>query len=112
MEEKKVDAIFLDLPQPYAVIDHVTEVLKKDGKFASFSPCIEQIQKTANQLVKKGFCQIKVVECLEREYQKKFRLNTNVFTKEVKKEFSFCSGKHEDKGHTGYLIFARYLFGN
>lgn len=41
MEGKKADAIFLDLPQPYAVIDLVTEVLKKDGKFASFSPCIE-----------------------------------------------------------------------
>lgn len=41
MEERKADAIFLDLPQPYVVIDLVTEVLKKDGKFASFSPCIE-----------------------------------------------------------------------
>lgn len=49
------DAVFLDLPAPWKVVLEANRVLKIGGNFCSFSPCIEQIQKTADAVRENGF---------------------------------------------------------
>lgn len=56
--------MFLDLPQPWEALPNSIEVLKEGGKLVSFSPCIEQIQKTAELLRCKNFAEIRVFESL------------------------------------------------
>lgn len=64
------DAVFLDIPRPYECIQHVKRALKKSGgEFANFSPCIEQTQRTCDQLRQQGFSNVRTVElvnCIRR----------------------------------------------
>eukprot|EP00930_Biecheleria_cincta_P017349 TRINITY_DN13821_c0_g1_i1.p1 TRINITY_DN13821_c0_g1~~TRINITY_DN13821_c0_g1_i1.p1 ORF type:complete len:345 (+),score=71.91 TRINITY_DN13821_c0_g1_i1:28-1062(+) len=46
--------IFLDLPAPWLAIQHVDETLVPGGRLVTFSPCIEQIDKTATELRRGG----------------------------------------------------------
>lgn len=43
-------------------------ILFSGGRFASFSPCIEQVQKTCTMLRDYGFTDINTCECLQREF--------------------------------------------
>ncbi|KAL4238683.1 tRNA (adenine(58)-N(1))-methyltransferase catalytic subunit trmt61a [Mactra antiquata] len=63
------DAVFLDLPKPWEVIDSAKGALKhQGGRICSFSPCIEQVQRTCNTLTSNGFVELKTFECLLRNH--------------------------------------------
>lgn len=91
-----IDAVFLDLPRPQECANFVSQVLVKNGRFCSFSPCIEQVQETCEKFALSGFTDLKVIECLGKNYfLKKFSGKDCVVPYD------------EMRGHTGYLTFAR-----
>lgn len=68
--ENVADAVFLDLPHPWEVVSHAKRSLKRSGaRLCSFSPCIEQVQKTCVKLKEEGFTELVTMECLKREFQ-------------------------------------------
>lgn len=66
---RKADAVFLDLPSPWLVVESAAACLKPNHMFCSFSPCIEQVHKTCEKLNFHGFRDIHTIEILLREYQ-------------------------------------------
>lgn len=63
-----VDAIVLDLPEPWTAVPHCAHILKPNARLASYSPCVEQAQKTIEQLKKCGFHSIKTMEFRLKEH--------------------------------------------
>ncbi|XP_033227504.1 tRNA (adenine(58)-N(1))-methyltransferase catalytic subunit TRMT61A-like [Belonocnema kinseyi] len=126
----KADAIFLDLPHPWLTIDSAVNTLKESGgKLCSFSPCIEQVQRTCEKLTSHGFVEIKTYENLQTEYQVHYKsipiLDLESLMKDEetngaeppKKKGKFKIKQDENKiltvseprttpGHTGYITIA------
>ncbi|XP_037087033.1 LOW QUALITY PROTEIN: tRNA (adenine(58)-N(1))-methyltransferase catalytic subunit TRMT61A-like [Pollicipes pollicipes] len=68
--EDVADAVFLDLPGPWDAVPFAVRAIKRSGgRICSFSPCIEQVQKTCESLRRLGFVQLQTLECLQREFQ-------------------------------------------
>ncbi|KAI5077221.1 hypothetical protein GOP47_0007045 [Adiantum capillus-veneris] len=65
----KLDAVFLDLPQPWLAIPSAVKVLRCNGALCSFSPCIEQVQRSCEALRKHKFTDIRIFEVLMRTYE-------------------------------------------
>lgn len=92
--ERNVDAIVMDISEPWEVIPKAYEALKNGCPLASFSPTINQVEKTVETLRKNGFIDLSTVECLVREIRVETG-KTRPFTRMI--------------GHTGYLTFARKI---
>jgi len=67
----KLDAVFLDMPQPWDALASSKKSLKTDRptRFCSFSPCIEQVQRMCDDLRKEGFVDLETIECVSRTYK-------------------------------------------
>ncbi|CAM6128968.1 unnamed protein product [Calypogeia fissa] len=65
----EVDAIFLDLPQPWTAVPSAVKLLRGDAPLCSFSPCIEQVQKTSQALTRTEFRDLRTFEVLLRTYE-------------------------------------------
>ncbi|PWA56890.1 S-adenosyl-L-methionine-dependent methyltransferases superfamily protein [Artemisia annua] len=126
----KADAVFLDLPQPWLAIPSAGEMLKQDGVLCSFSPCIEQVQRSSETLTSK-FTDIRTFEVLLRTYEVREVKMDQCQSEEGTPGSRPLKRKHraseasqwqqdnsgssvvmarpsaEAKGHTGYLTFAR-----
>ncbi len=90
--ESDLDAVFLDMATPWKVVASAWEALSGSGIFMSFSPTIEQVMKTTEQLRSLPFIDIETIELLLREItvdQDKTRPKTQMI------------------GHSGYLTSAR-----
>jgi tRNA (adenine57-N1/adenine58-N1)-methyltransferase len=95
IDEEDVDAVVLDMATPWLVVPHAWKALKGGGHFASFSPTINQVEKTVIELRKQGFVDVKVYELLLRE---------------IKVEEGTVRPETLMIGHTGYMTFARKAF--
>ena len=62
------DAVMLDVPNPWVAIGNAARVLKVGGRICTYSPCIEQVQKSCSALRKAGFNSIKTLEVRLRNY--------------------------------------------
>ena len=51
------------------VVASAAACLRPDGVFCSFSPCIEQVQRTCAALAAGGFTAPRTMECLLRSYE-------------------------------------------
>ena len=93
IEEKDVDVIVLDMPDPWNVVEHAKNSLNKaKGRIAIYVPYIEQAKKSVEALKEHGFLGIQTVECIVRDIEitnKGARPSTRMI------------------GHTGYITFAR-----
>eukprot|EP01080_Neovahlkampfia_damariscottae_P009575 gene9575-1778_t len=102
---EEIDAVFLDLPKPWDCIQHVNKVLKKNGYFCGFSPCIEQVQQTCLKLKEFKYTDVKTIECLSRDYFYKSYDQESLSGETTK--VKYMKPKEEMAGHTGYLTFAK-----
>ncbi len=92
ISEREVDAVALDLPDPWAAVAAAWEALRPCGHLATFSPNMEQVKETVAALRKHPFIDLRTIELIEREME----------VREVGVRPSFAA-----LGHTGYLSFAR-----
>lgn len=100
-----VDAIFLDVPAPWAAVENVCHVLKEGGVLCTFSPCMEQTQRTVEALraAPHHFVDIRTVEALTKFFDPVFKRARDARDHDcIKFRASLVS-----KGHSAYLTFAR-----
>jgi len=92
IDEKNLDAIILDIPNPWDAIGQAHNALKTGGYLCCYSPLISQVEKTVKEIKKHGFIEIKTYENIQREMI--------VSERGTRPSFNML-------GHTGYLTFAR-----
>ena len=63
-----VDAVILDLPEPWLAIPHAAHCLKPNARIATYSPCVEQSQRTVTVLRQFGFHSHKTMEFRLKEH--------------------------------------------
>ncbi|XP_028995022.1 tRNA (adenine(58)-N(1))-methyltransferase catalytic subunit TRMT61A [Betta splendens] len=116
------DAVFLDIPKPWEAVGHAKAAMRKQGgRVCSFSPCIEQVQKTCEALADQGFQEISTLEVLLRVHDVRtvslplpdFGPDPSAPARPDTKEQNHASvtlktttPPREMPGHTGYLTFA------
>jgi tRNA (adenine57-N1/adenine58-N1)-methyltransferase len=91
-DETNVDALFLDVANPYDYMTQVRKALKPGGFFGSILPTTNQVQLLLMALHREQFAFVEVCEILLRHYK---AVSTRL--------------RPTDRmvAHTGYLIFAR-----
>lgn len=94
IDEKNVDAVILDIPNPWDGVKSAYNALKTSGTFCSYSPLMNQVEATVKELHRYNFIEVKTFELLQRE----------LVVKEYGTRPSF-----KMLAHTGYLTFARKL---
>lgn len=87
-----LDAVVLDLPTPWLAPAVLKRNLRPDGFFVSFSPTINQVEKTVSALREAGYVMIEAFEVIQRFYDvKPNATRPNSFGNQ----------------HTGYIVAAR-----
>ena len=92
--ETNVDALFLDLPNPWDFARQARAALKPGGFFCTLLPTFNQVEKSLQALRRERFAFIEVCELLMRYY---------------KPEPTRLRPTDRMVAHTGYLIFARRI---
>ncbi|KUK27600.1 MAG: tRNA (Adenine-N(1)-)-methyltransferase [Acetothermia bacterium 64_32] len=91
--EKDVDAVFLDLPEPWLAVPPAHSALAPGRPIALIVPTAEQLKATFQALEGAGFVALEAVELLERRVLVREREGVRPYERMV--------------GFTGYLISAR-----
>ncbi len=94
VDERDVDAAFLDIPDPWNALKAVHEAMRPGAVLTIFVPSYEQIRRTCMTMKKSGFSDPEIHEILIRqiEYSEE---RTRPATRMV--------------GHTGFVIFTRKI---
>lgn len=65
--QEAVDAVFIDVPEPWEIVPHAARALRDGHHLVSLSPNVEQVKKTVETMQRCGFVKIRVYENLQRE---------------------------------------------
>lgn len=65
--EPGVDAVFTDVPEPWAELDVIHDALRGSGRYAAGIPTFNQAEQLAEGLAARGFAMIETTEILVRE---------------------------------------------
>lgn len=94
IDETDIDAVILDIPNPWDAVKNAYSALRASGSFCSYSPTMNQVENTVKELRRYSFIETKTFETLQREII--------VGERGTRPDFSML-------GHTGYITFARKL---
>jgi tRNA (adenine57-N1/adenine58-N1)-methyltransferase len=88
------DAAVVDVGDPWPVIPHVHNALSGGAPMVSFSPTVNQVEKTTETLGRVGFVNIHTLEC---------------FVREIRADTGKTRPATIMVGHTGYMTFAQKI---
>ncbi len=94
IDESDLDAVFMDIPDPWELLPLIYPRLKPNGIFISFVPSCEQISKVALAAKETGFSLIEIHEILDREFECNEK-RTRPYPRMI--------------GHTGFIIIGRKI---
>ena len=95
IDEKNVDLIVLDLPEPWNAIEAAKKALKAGGFLVSYSPTIPQTADFINKINKdENFVHVKTSEIIERNWE--------IDERKVRP-------KSQQIGHSGFVSFVRMI---
>jgi tRNA (adenine57-N1/adenine58-N1)-methyltransferase catalytic subunit len=95
IEDRELDRLVLDLPEPWRVVPHALDALRLGGIAAFYSPSIVQVRQTVEALdASGGFGELETLETIIRPWHVKGEAIRPV---------------QQMVSHTGFLTFARRL---
>ncbi len=95
IEERDVDRVLLDLPEPWQAVPHVAVALRPGGIVFAHCPNVSQVQRFCDALRERGgFGMLEAFELLQRGWTVRGRS---------------MRPSHRMVAHTGFLCFARRL---
>jgi len=92
IEEKGLDAIILDVPEPWQALKHTQRALKLGGFLVVYQTSVVQVQRLFKEIRKHSFLPVKTCETLQRNWKIEGRV--------VRPEIQML-------GHTGWISFFR-----
>jgi tRNA (adenine57-N1/adenine58-N1)-methyltransferase catalytic subunit len=92
LDASDLDAVVLDLPEPWAVLESARAALRPGGRVATYTPTYNQLERTVRALQTSKFGEVRSVELLER--------SLHVGEGGTRPDFDML-------GHTGFLTGAR-----
>ena len=87
-------AVVLDQPEPWKALPHLVPTLAAGAMVCCYNPQVSQMEETSRTLVGLGFAAVRQMELIERFWDVKERGSRPA---------------HEGLGHTGFLVFGRWL---
>ncbi len=94
IHETDLDAVILDMPEPWTVFPHISKALKVGGYIVTYVPSTSQLQHIHHHAVKQGLYHLRTVEVSERHWMVKEQA-----VRPTSKNVAF----------TAFLSFFRYL---
>lgn len=92
--ESEIDAVILDIPNPWDAVEHARSALKAGGYFAAYVPTTNQVEKVVKKLKEIKFMELRTHETIQREIVSG--------PGGVRPSFDML-------GHTGYITVARKI---
>jgi len=90
--EAKVDAVVLDVPNPWDALSNIEGFLRSGGRLCAYVPNMNQVERLVRELRKRRYVEVEALENIQRQLE--------VHEAGVRPSF-------DTLGHTGYMVFAR-----
>jgi len=94
IDERDLDRVLLDLPEPWRAVEHAEMALRAGGILLAYTPTVGQIARLREELAMSAFGMIDTLEVLQRSW--------HVEGQSVRPD-------HRMVAHTGFLTHARLL---